>query len=203
MQIKLLIKKIDVIIFGPIVKLLYRDFYRPKYNYKLNIKILLQYGILQKLFRINGNIKWPVHFTSVVSAQKNIIKGVMCDPGDTPNCYIQAYNGIIFGNNIEMGPGVKIISQNHDLEDFSLGIKSNPIKIGNNVWIGANAVILPGIQIGDNVIIGAGSIVSKNIPSNSIAVGNPCKVIKDKAPYKKDYRKIILNRGKNESIYNW
>lgn len=56
---------------------------------------------------------------------------------------------------------------------------AKPIKIGNNVWIGGNVIVLLGVTIGDNVTIGAGSIVNKDIPSNSIAVGNPCKVIKE------------------------
>ena len=55
---------------------------------------------------------------------------------------------------------------------------ARPIKVGNNVWIGGNVVVLPGVTIGDNVVIGAGSIVNKDIPSKSVAVGNPCKVIK-------------------------
>lgn len=55
---------------------------------------------------------------------------------------------------------------------------ARPIKVGNNVWIGGNVVVLPGVTIGDNVVIGAGSVVNKDIPSNSVAVGNPCKVIK-------------------------
>lgn len=55
---------------------------------------------------------------------------------------------------------------------------AKPITVGNNVWIGGNVVVLHGVTIGDNVVIGAGSIVNKNIPSNSVAVGNPCKVIK-------------------------
>ena len=53
-----------------------------------------------------------------------------------------------------------------------------PVTIGNNVWIGGSVTILPGVTIGDNVTIGAGSVVTKDIPSNSIAVGNPCKVVK-------------------------
>ena len=53
-----------------------------------------------------------------------------------------------------------------------------PITIGNNVWIGAGAIILPGVTIGNNVVIGAGSVVTKNIPAYSLAVGNPCRVIK-------------------------
>ena len=55
---------------------------------------------------------------------------------------------------------------------------ARPIKIGNNVWIGGNVTVISGVTIGDNVTIGAGSAVVKDIPSNSIAVGNPCKVIK-------------------------
>ena len=54
-----------------------------------------------------------------------------------------------------------------------------PIKIGNNVWIGANAVVLPGVSIGDNTVIGAGSVVTKKIPANVVAVGNPCRVLRE------------------------
>ena len=53
------------------------------------------------------------------------------------------------------------------------------IEIGDNVWIGGNVVVLPGVKIGNNVVIGSGSIVTKDIPSNVVAVGNPCKVIKN------------------------
>ena len=56
--------------------------------------------------------------------------------------------------------------------------KGVPITIGNNVWIGGNATILPGVNIGDNSVIGAGSVVTKDIPSNVLAVGNPCRIIK-------------------------
>ena len=56
---------------------------------------------------------------------------------------------------------------------------AKPIKVGNNVWIGGNVVVLPGVTIGDNVVIGEGSVVNKDIPSDCVAVGNPCKVIKE------------------------
>ena len=56
---------------------------------------------------------------------------------------------------------------------------AKPIKIGNNVWFGGNVTVLPNVTIGDNVVIGAGSVVTKDIPSNVVAVGNPCKVIKN------------------------
>lgn len=64
---------------------------------------------------------------------------------------------------------------------------SFPVNIGNNVWIGANAVILPGVTIGDNAVIGAGSIVTKDIPANVIAVGNPCRVLREITDRDKEY----------------
>ncbi|NJN50340.1 MAG: hypothetical protein HC798_04355 [Polaribacter sp.] len=68
------------------------------------------------------------------------------------------------------------------------------MKIGNHVWIGANSTILPEVSIGDNVIIGANSLVNKDIPSNSVAVGNPCKVIKAKVAYDEDLSQLVFNK---------
>ena len=188
------IRKIDYLLFGWIMKLAYSNYHRPKYAYQLNYKIILRYAILQKIFKFNGKVPWPVHFTSVVVGEGKITKGFMCDPGDTPGCYIQGFSGIHFGSNIEMGAGVKIISSNHEEEDYSKSKLVKPVIIGDNVWIGSNVVILPEVVIGENVIIGAGAIVTKNIPSNSIAVGNPCRVIREKGPYKINIDKIELNR---------
>jgi len=99
-------------------------------------------------------------------------------------CYVQARNGIEIGHNFRMGPGVGLISANHDHDDYDRHLPGKPIRIGNNVWIGMNSVIMPEVTIGDNVIIGAGSIVTTDIPSNSIAAGNPCRVIREKSPYR-------------------
>ena len=193
-EIKNIIFKIDSFFFSWLMRLLYKQYYRPKSGYQLNIKMIFRYALFQKILRINGSIDWPVHFTSTIVGHKNIKKGFMCDPGDTPSCYIQGISGINFGSNIEMGAGVKIISSNHEESDYSISKISKPISIGNNVWIGANSIILPSVNIGDNVIIGAGSVVTKDIPKNSIAVGNPCRVIRKKPPYGRDITKIKLNR---------
>ena len=98
------------------------------------------------------------------------------------------HNGVIldaakveFGDNVFIAPNCGFYTAGHpiDVEQRNKGLEyAKPIKVGDNVWIGGNVVVLPGVTIGNNCVIGAGSIVVKNIPDNSIAVGNPCKVIK-------------------------
>lgn len=88
---------------------------------------------------------------------------------------------IYVGNHVMFGPNVTLITTNHPLEPESRkkGLQySKPITIGENAWIGAGAMLLPGVTIGENTVIGAGSIVTKDIPSGVVAVGNPCRVVK-------------------------
>lgn len=144
---------------------------------------LLYFFFPQKILRIHGRIPWPVHFTSRILFWRNIQKGARSAPGMNAGGYIQARNGIHIGNNFRMGPNVGLISSNHDLNDYDRHIETSPIVIGDNVWIGMNSVVLPGVQIGDNVAIGAGSVVTRDIPSNVIAAGNPCRVLRPKPPY--------------------
>ena len=88
---------------------------------------------------------------------------------------------VTFGNNVMIAPNVSIYTAGHPIHPdsrnsgYEYGI---PITVGNNVWIGGSVVILPGVTIGDNVVIGAGSVVTKDIPDNSVAAGNPCRVIR-------------------------
>ena len=138
----------------------------------------------QKILRINGTVPWPVDFRTKILYPRRIRLGKRSFPGWSPGCYIQARNGIEIGNNLRMGPGVGLISANHDVDDYDRWPVTSPIRIGNNVWIGMNTIVLPGIQIGDNVAIGANSVVTTDIPSNSIAAGNPCRVLREKPPYK-------------------
>lgn len=86
-----------------------------------------------------------------------------------------------FGDNTFIGPNVSIYTACHplDAETRNQAIEwSEPVTIGNNVWIGGSVTILPGVIIGDNVVIGAGAVVTKDIPSNVVAAGNPARVIK-------------------------
>ena len=89
---------------------------------------------------------------------------------------------VIFGDNVFIGPNCSFYTPEHpiDVELRNSGLEyARPIKVGSNVWFGGNVTVLSGVTIGDNVVIGAGSVVVKNIPSNVIAVGNPCRVIKE------------------------
>ena len=97
------------------------------------------------------------------------------------NLVILDANKVEFGDNVFVGPNCGFYTSGHplDYEIRNKGLEyAKSIKVGNNVWIGGNVCVLPGVSIGDNVVIGAGSVVNKDIPSNCVAVGNPCKVIK-------------------------
>jgi len=91
-------------------------------------------------------------------------------------------NYVTFGNNIFIAPHVSIYTAGHpidkDVRNKDLEY-AWPVTIGDNVWICGNVVINPGVTIGDNTVIGSGSVVVKDIPSNVIAVGNPCRVIRE------------------------
>ena len=97
---------------------------------------------------------------------------------------------IYVGDKVMFGPNVTVATAGHpiDPELRYQAMKYNiPVHIGENVWIGANAVVLPGITIGDNSVIGAGSVVTKDIPPNVIAVGNPCRVLREISEHDKKY----------------
>lgn len=136
---------------------------------------------------------------------KNNSKGVwieapfFCDYGEyisigentfvNSNCFFLDNNHITIGKNGLFGPYVQIYTANHPLKASErIGTtvdghtryltNTKPVTIGDNVWIGGNTVIMPGVRIGDNVTIGAGSVVTGAIPDDVLAFGNPCKVIK-------------------------
>lgn len=88
---------------------------------------------------------------------------------------------ITIGNNVFIAPNVCIITEEHamDVKQRIEGLEyTHPVYIGDNVWICTGVMVLPGVTIGSNSVIGAGSVVTKDIPANCLAVGNPCKVIR-------------------------
>lgn len=98
------------------------------------------------------------------------------------NCTILDVGKVIIGDNVMFAPNVSIYTAGHPVHPdsrnsgYEYGIE---ITIGDNVWVGGSVVINPGVHIGNNVVIGSGSVVTKDIPDNMIAAGNPCKVIRE------------------------
>ena len=100
-------------------------------------------------------------------------------------CYINGYGGLTIGDNSGFGPYCMVHTANHVADDLDAPIRdqgwiSQPVHIGKNCWIGMGVCILPGATIGDCCIIGAGSVVTRSIPAYSVAVGNPCRVIRNR-----------------------
>lgn len=109
--------------------------------------------------------------------------GVIIDPS---HCY-----HITIGDNVTLAPRVHILAHDASFGLFSGKTRAANVSIGNDVFVGASSIILPGVHIGNRVIIGAGSVVTKDIPDNSVAVGNPCRVICTVDVYlKKEYAKM-------------
>ncbi|NDW12817.1 sugar O-acetyltransferase [Bacteroides sp. 214] len=124
--------------------------------------------------------------------QFTIISPFFCDYGynieigenffANTNCVILDGAKVSFGDNVFIAPNCGFYTAGHPLDKDlrNKGLEyAYPITVGNNVWIGANVSVLPGVTIGDNSVIGAGSVVNKDIPANVLAVGNPCKVIRE------------------------
>jgi len=101
---------------------------------------------------------------------------------------------ITIGDNVTFGPHVRILAHDASTKVFLDYTRVANVTIGNNVFIGAESIVLPGVSIGNNVIIGAGSIISRNIPANSVAIGRPAKVTKNLSDY--------LTQKKNEMNSN-
>ena len=122
----------------------------------------------------------------------SILAPFWCDYGyniEIGNNFFANHNTVIldcakvtFGDNVFIGPNCGFYTAGHtiDFETRNTGLEyAYPIKVGNNVWIGAGVHVMPGVTIGDNVVIAGGSVVVKDIPANTVAAGNPCKVIKE------------------------
>ena len=143
--------------------------------------------LLNELLGKVGNQLWitpPFH----VDYGCNIYFGNNCEVN--MNCTFLDDNKIIIGDNVLSAPNVQIYTAYHPthyLDRFTISenetfnfckTQTAPVIIGKNVWIGGGTIILPGVTIGDNTVIGAGSVVTKDIPADTIAYGNPCKVHK-------------------------
>lgn len=142
--------------------------------------------VLKELFAACGkdvrvNQPFIVDYGCHISVGENVIINMNCTFLDTGE--------ITIGDRILIGPDVKIYTATHpmsarerfisnNLGDMEIRTKAVPVKIGDDVWIGGGAIILPGVSIGNDVVIGAGSVVISDIPDHAIACGNPCTVKK-------------------------
>ncbi|HDR7001224.1 sugar O-acetyltransferase [Bacillus cereus] len=156
-----------------------------KYNTSPPTELTLRNNILKKLFKSlgkNAYIEPPFicDYGSQIEWGENSYANF--------NCVILDSASVKIGNNVMLGPNVNIYTATHSIypslrNDIqkegleSLITYAKPVVIEDGVWIGGSSIILPGIKIGANSVIGAGSVVTKDIPANVVAVGNPCKVI--------------------------
>ena len=142
--------------------------------------------LFQRILGINRNVPFMVHFTSRVTCAdaiefKDSKSSVLTFSSfaTSAGCYISGINGIVFGPNVLFAPGTKIISANHDERNVRLHKSASPIIIEDDVWIGASAVILPGVKIGARSVIGAGAVVGSNVPSGEVWGGVPARKIRN------------------------
>lgn len=122
--------------------------------------------------------KLDIYFPIFISNIENLEIGENC----AINSFVHIWSNekVTIGNNSMIAAHVQLTTSSHDYNHRPYRDRrvDSPISIGNNVWVGGGAIILPGVTIGDNSVIGAGSVVTKNIPENSLAYGVPAKVIK-------------------------
>lgn len=130
---------------------------------------ILKIASIAKSF-LRVNIK-SLNFRKKMMLEKNVFIGrnVLIDPG---------YNWLVsIGNNSVLSYGTIVLAHDGSLRDYTGYTRVGKVSIGSNTFIGAGSILMPGVSIGDNVVIGAGSVVTKNIPDNSVAVGNPAVVV--------------------------
>ena len=151
---------------------LHKSFHLPIYNIRNRTKSQVQCEFFLPFFP-GSFLLTDFFFPSLLSAGENFYANhglVVLDAG-----------GVAFGDNVFVAPNCGFHTSGHpiDFERRNRGLEyAYPIKVGKNVWFGAGVQVMPGATKGSNVVIGAGSVVVKDIPSDSVAVGNPCKVIR-------------------------
>ena len=146
---------------------------------------------------------WPMHPASVAVDCHRIHLGIETSPGLMPGCYVQGTNGVVIGDYTQVAAGVKLISANHALTDNRAHSKTRPILIGKYCWLGANAIVLPGVCLGPSTVVGAGTVVTKSFPEGyRVIAGNPARVIRllnplDCTEHESQHRYIGFIRAEN------
>ncbi|MBL7924333.1 MAG: acyltransferase [Bacteroidia bacterium] len=172
-------------------------------NWKLKLKVLLSLwsriaatrstaapvtlkGFLaQYVFGLNSSAYWPVHFASTISGAQYIRIGEGTAPGLSHGCYIFACEGgeISIGDYTIIAPNVCIAGYNHSVLDYQKSEVKGKVSIGKYSWIGANAVVLPGVVLGDHTVVAAGAVVTRSFPDGYCVIGgNPAQLLKEIPP---------------------
>ncbi len=172
--------------------LVYNDFDEELFNRRVEAKklfraynktededVALRNELMQKLFKKVGKNVWiEPDFKCEFGKNITIEDDVYINFG----CVILDCAEVTIGSHTLLGPNIGLYAANHSTdaeERINGGCYGKPIHIGKNVWLGGDVKVVPGVSIGNNTIIGTGSIVTKDIPDNVIAVGNPCKVVRE------------------------
>jgi maltose O-acetyltransferase len=180
---------------GTFVKILDADDSFDKESFKCYVKELI--ASEEKKEDVDAFINPPFYcdYGKNISVGKNLFINY--------NCTIIDVAKVTIGDNCLLAPNVAIYTAGHPIYPStrnSLYEYGRPITIGDNVWIGGNSVICPGVNIGSNVVIGAGSVVTKDIPDWCVAVGNPCKVLR--MITEDDKKKLFKNEEIDEEAWN-
>lgn len=162
--------------------LLIKLFKLPKY-YRIVPKMYLFVNfIYQRIFRLNSDVPFSVHFTNKIQGYSGMQLGdsVKFSLAVSGGCYITAFPGtkLIIGEGTILAPNVAIQTGNHGLLDRGLYDIAD-INIGKNCWLGFGVVILAGVSLGNNVTVGANSVVTKSFSGNVVIAGVPAKIIKE------------------------
>lgn len=145
-------------------------------------KWVLQSIWKQKILGFNRHIKFPCSPNVIIGNQSNLIFHVdNIDNMFSPGCYFQNYRAkIVIGYGSYIAPNVGIITANHILGDLEAHGEAKDVVIGQNCWIGMNAVILPGVELANGTVVGAGAVVTKSVTKENVVVaGNPAKAIRE------------------------
>jgi acetyltransferase-like isoleucine patch superfamily enzyme len=162
-----------------IIRLPFFHFIRNTRDYQCPISLSIWWN--HKILNRGDNraAYWPVHRSSKIINPANVYAGVDSCPGLMQGCYIQAIGKIYIGDYTQIGPGVKIVSANHDLYDTRIHIPGK-VSIGRYSWLGADVKIMPGVELGDFTIVGAGAVVTRSFPQgHCVIAGNPARVLKE------------------------
>jgi serine acetyltransferase len=163
----------------------------------LRTQRVMRYLFFQRILGINNDVSWPVHFASRFLWPENIRFPDGMDTFNTVGMfadqYFQAYNGIVIHRGVRIGQGVKMISANHDMNDFRKHLPAPPIIIEKGCWIGVDAAILPGVHLGPFTTVGTGAVVTRSYPEGYLRlVGVPARPI---------YKSGQLSRNRYSEIY--